>query len=427
MITLVLMIVLFGLLTISMPVSFSMAIAGVVGLFMFGGADMALSVLVRTSLSAVDKYELITIPMFLLMAEFVLVSGIADSLFRAAAAWVGRVPGGLGMATALSGAGFGAVCGTSTAAAATLSSTSLPAMIKQGYEPAMAAGVVSVSGTLSILIPPSVAFVVFGLLSDVSIGKLLIAGVLPAVVVTITIMATVSFLVWRDPSRAPLAPSVPWREKFLLTREVAPMVVLFGAITVLIYTGISTPTEAAAIGAFLAFVLAAFSGRLDRASFFVALRRATIGTCMILVILLGANMFSYAFVLTRVTQDLVTFIGGLDVSRWVIILLILVIYLILGCFMDQMAILVLTVPVVLPIVKSLGFDPIWYGVLLVVTAEVGMITPPVGMNCFIVARYSGRPIGEVFRGAFPHVIAHIIALAILTAFPQISLYLPSQM
>ncbi|HTV67851.1 MAG TPA: TRAP transporter large permease [Rhizobiaceae bacterium] len=427
MTTLIIMLVLFGLLCISMPVSFSMAVSGVVGLFMFGGVDMAMSVLTRTMLSAVDKYELITIPMFLLMAEFVIVSGIADSLFRAAAAWIGRVPGGLGMATALSGAGFGAVCGTSSASAATLSSTSLPAMIRQGYEPSMAAGVVAVSGTLAMLIPPSVAFVVFGLLAEVSIGKLLIAGILPAVVVTITIMSTVAFLVWRDPSRAPLAPHVPMSERWALTKEVAPMVILFAVITGLIYSGISTPTEAAALGALTAFLLAAWRRKINRKTTLHALRRAAIGTSMILIILLGASMFSYAFVLTRVTQDLVMFVGDLDVSRWVIIVIILCIYLILGCFMDQMAILVLTVPVVLPVVVSLGFDPIWYGVLLVVTAEVGLITPPVGINCFIVARYSGRPIGEVFRGAFPHVIAHIIALAILTAFPIISLYLPSKM
>jgi tripartite ATP-independent transporter DctM subunit len=300
-------------------------------------------------------------------------------------------------------------------------------MIRQGYEPSMAAGVVAVSGTLSILIPPSVAFVVFGLLADVSIGKLLIAGILPAVVVTLTIIATVAFLVWRDPSRAPPVQSVPLAEKLRLTREVAPMVVLFGTITVLIYSGISTPTEAAAIGAFTAFLLAAWRGRVTPRTLMPALKRAATGTCMILVILMGASMFSYAFVLTQVTQQLLGFIGALEVSRWVIILIILCIYLILGCFMDQMAILVLTVPVVLPIVIALGFDPIWYGVLLVVTAEVGMITPPVGINCFIVARYSGRPVGEVFRGSLPHVVAHIIALAILTAFPQISLFLPSQM
>jgi tripartite ATP-independent transporter DctM subunit len=203
MIALVVILVLFGLLAIGAPVGFAMGLAGALGLYLIGGLDMVMGVLQTTPLTAVSSYELITIPMFLLMAELVLISGVADDLFKAAAAWLGRIPGGLGMATALAGAGFGAICGTSTASAATLSSTSLPAMIKQGYEPKMAAGVVAISGTLAMLIPPSVALVIYGLLAEVNIGKLLIGGIIPGLLVTFAIMMTVLFLVWRDPSRAP--------------------------------------------------------------------------------------------------------------------------------------------------------------------------------------------------------------------------------
>src|SRR6202000_2314329 len=201
----------------------------------------------------VVSYELLTIPMFLLLAEFVLVSGVADDLFRAAAAWVGRVPGGLGMATALAGAGFGAICGSSTASAATLSSTSLPAMLKQGYEPRMASGVVAISGTLSMLVPTSVALVIYGLLAEVNIGKLLVSGIIPAILVTITIMATILFLVWQDPSRAPSTKAVPLRERLALLWQVSPMVALFAIVTGTIYLGVATPTEASAFGAFGAF------------------------------------------------------------------------------------------------------------------------------------------------------------------------------
>ena len=197
------MVVLFVLLAIGTPVGFAMAGSGVLGLYLIGGMPMLSGILQTAPLSAVTSYELITIPMFLLMAEFVLVSGIADDLFKATAAWVGKIPGGLGMATALAGAGFGAICGTSTASAATLSATSLPAMLKQGYEPKMAAGVVAISGTLAMLIPPSVALVIYGLLAEVNIGALLIGGVIPGILVTFTIMATVWFLAWQDPSRAP--------------------------------------------------------------------------------------------------------------------------------------------------------------------------------------------------------------------------------
>lgn len=418
---------LFVLLALGAPVGFAMGISGALGLWITGGPDMLLGILQTTPLTSVSSYELITIPMFLLMAELVLISGVADGLFRAAAAWIGRVPGGLGMATALAGAGFGAICGTSTASAATLSSTSLPAMLKQGYEPKLAAGVVAISGTLAMLIPPSVALVIYGLLAEVNIGKLLIGGVIPGLFVTAAIMLTVYFLVWQDPSRAPRAASVTFREKLRLLREVGPMLVLFGLVTGVIYTGVATPTEASAIGAFGAFIIALYRGRVDRATMLHAFKRAAHSSCMIAMILLGASIFGYFFTLTQVTQQLVHWVGGLDVSRWVIITLILAGYIVLGSFMDQIAILVLTVPIVLPLIKSLGFDPLWFGVIKIVTAEVGMITPPIGLNCFIVARYAQRPVTEVFHGTFPHFIAHLIVIAIMVIFPQIILWLPSRM
>ncbi|BAL74718.1 TRAP transporter large permease [Bradyrhizobium cosmicum] len=418
---------LFLLLAIGTPVGFAMGFAGSVGLLMVGGTGTLFGILQTAPLSTVSSYELITIPMFLLMAELVLLSGVADDMFKTASAWIGRVPGGLGMATALAGAGFGAICGTSTASAATLSSTSLPAMIKQGYEPKMAAGVVAISGTLAMLIPPSVALVVFGLLAEVNIGQLLIGGILPAVLVTATIMATISFLVWQDPSRAPRVEPVSWREKFSLLWQVGPMVLLFSLVTGTIYLGIATPTEASALGAAGALLLAIAKRRVTPATLYRALLSACHGTCMIATILVGASIFGYFFTLTHVTQDLVAWVGSLPTSRWVIIALILFGYIVLGSFMDQIAILVLTVPIVLPLIKTLGFDPIWFGVIKIVTAEVGMITPPVGLNCFIVARYAKRPVAEVFHGTFPHFIAHLIAIAILVAFPSIILWLPSQM
>ena len=418
---------LFLLLAIGTPVGFAMGFAGSVGLLMVGGTGTLFGILQTAPLSTVSSYELITIPMFLLMAELVLLSGVADDMFKTASAWIGRVPGGLGMATALAGAGFGAICGTSTASAATLSSTSLPAMIKQGYEPKMAAGVVAISGTLAMLIPPSVALVIFGLLAEVNIGQLLIGGIIPAVLVTATIMATIYFLVWQDPSRAPRVEPVSWREKFSLLWQVGPMVLLFSLVTGTIYLGIATPTEASALGAAGALALAVAKRKVNPASLYRALLSACHGTCMIVTILVGASIFGYFFTLTHVTQDLVAWIGSLPTSRWVIIALILCGYIVLGSFMDQIAILVLTVPIVLPLIKTLGFDPIWFGVIKIVTAEVGMITPPVGLNCFIVARYAKRPVAEVFHGTFPHFIAHLIVIAILVAFPSIILWLPSQM
>lgn len=423
----IVLLLLFGLLAIGVPVAFAMAFSGSAGLWIVGGFDTLLGILQTAPLSSVSSYELIAIPMFLLMAEFVLSSGVADDLFRCAAAWVGRIPGGLGMATALAGAGFGAICGTSTASAATLSSTSLPAMLRQGYEPRMAAGVVAISGTLAMLIPPSVALVVFGLLAEVNVGKLLVGGIIPGILVTLTIMATVLFLVWRDPSRAPTPASTPWDEKIRLLKVVGPMLLLFGAVTGVIYTGIATPTEASAIGSFGAFVLVLLRRGFQPRGIASSLIRAAHGTCMIAAILLGASIFGYFFTLTQLTQDLIGWVGALPTSRWVIVCIILAGYVVLGSFMDQIAILVLTVPVVVPLIKSLGFDPIWFGVIKIVTAEVGMITPPIGLNCFVVARYSGRPVGEVFHGTLPHFVAHILIIGVFIAFPELILWLPRHM
>jgi len=427
MLTISVVLLLLVLLALACPVALSLAVAGAVGLWSIGGLSMVLGVLQTTPFSAASSYELISVPMFVLMAEFVILSGVADSLFKAAATWVGRVPGGLGMATAIAGAGFGAISGSSTASAATLSATTIPAMLKQGYEPQLACGVVAISGTLAMLIPPSIALVLYGIIADVSIGQLLVGGVIPGIVVTFAIMATVYYLVWRDPSRAPLGQSYSLKEKLLSLKVVWPMLILFMAVTGFIYTGIATPTEASGLGAFGAFVLAWQAKKINLQSTTDALTRSAHTSCMIVLIILGAHIFGYFFTLTQTTQELVKWIGALDVSRWVVMAMILFGYLILGCLMDQIAILILTVPIVLPLVKALGFDPIWFGVIVIVTAEVGMVTPPVGLNVFVVSRYTGRPLAEIFQGVMPHVVAHILVIALFVVFPEIILWLPSTM
>ena len=418
---------LFLLLAAGVPVGFAMGISGSIGLLIVGNLDITLGVLQTSPLTTVSGYELITVPMFLLMAELVLISGIADDLFTVAAAWTGHIRGGLGMATALSGAGFGAICGTSTASAATLSATSLPAMIKQGYDPKMAAGVVAVSGTLAMLIPPSVALVVYGLLAEVSVGKLLVGGIIPGIVVTLTIMATVWLLAVRRPGDAPCSPRVALRTRLRLLKVVGPMLLLMMMVTGVIYTGVATPTEASALGASGAMGILVWKRRCTMNNVWRAASRAAHGTCMIAMILLGAQLFGYFFTLTHVTQDLVAWVGDLPTSRWVIMIALLAMYIVLGAFMDQIAILVLTVPVVVPMIVKLGFDPIWFGVIKIVTAEVGMITPPIGLNCYVVSRYANRPVGEVFQGTLPHIVAHFFAIAAFLLFPQLILWLPSLM
>ncbi|RAH96787.1 TRAP transporter large permease [Acuticoccus sediminis] len=427
MITAGILLSLLALLAIGTPVGFAMLITGVAGLWLTVGWQATLGVLETTPLAIAGTFEFLTIPLFLLMAEFVLRSGKVDDLFRVTAAWVGRVRGGLGMATAIAGAGFGAICGTSTASAATLSATSLPAMIRQGYAPSFAAGVVAISGTLAMLIPPSVAMIVYGLLANVDIGRLLIAGILPGLLVMATIVGTVYLLALRRPQDAPSAPSVALRDRVRMLAPVGPIVALFALVTAVIYLGLATPTEAAAVGAFGAFILLAWCGRLTRRNVVDALRRAAHGSAMILVILLGASVFGYFFALTQITTSLVDGVGALGLAPWQVLVIILLGYIVLGSFLDQIAILVLTVPVVVPLMQSLGFDLVWLGVLIIVTAELGMVTPPVGLNCFIVARYAERPLGEVFRGVLPHIVAHLVAIALLIALPGITLWLPGLM
>ena len=427
MITSVLFVALLVLLAVGLPVAFATGVAGMIGLYMLGGERAVWGILSTTPLSSASQYEFLSIPMFILMAEIIIISRIGDELFDTMAIWIGRMRGGLSIATALAGAGFGAISGSSTAGAATLASTSLPAMIKNGYEPKLANGVVAISGTLAMLIPPSMAAILYGLVAGQSIGALLIAGIVPGLLVMLTIASTVMFLVWRDPSRAPLGQAYSWREKILSLRVTGAMILLMMLVTGVIYLGVATPTEAACLGAFGAVAIAAARRRLTMRAFGKALVRAARTSAMIGLIIIGAHVFSYALTLTQTTQQLVTWVGSLDFHPLVIMAIILAIYVILGLFLDQIAILILTVPILLPVVLSLGFDPIWFGIIVIVTAEIGMVTPPMGMNVFVVAKYTGRPTHEVFAGVFPHVVAHILLIALLVLFPGIVLWLPETM
>lgn len=418
---------LFAMLAAGMPIGFAMGVSGVFGLWLVGGFDSIVGVVSTAPYSVASHYELLSIPLFILMAQFVIISKIGDELYECAVVWIGRIRGGLAIAAAMTGAGIGAVSGSSVASVAMLSSTSLPTMLKAGYEPKLAGGAVAISGTLAMLIPPSGALIIFGLLSEESIGKLLVAGVVPGIVVTLVIAATVWVLVKLDPSRAPVTRSYTMREKFASLRSTGPMLLLMLLVTGLIYLGVATPTESASLGAFGSFLIACSRGKMTFALTRQAIANAARTSAMITIIILGAQVFGYALVLTQATQAIVEFITQIPASRYVILALVLGLLIILGCFLDQVAILILTVPILVPAMKALGFDPIWFGVMVVVTAEIGMITPPVGLNAFMVARFTGRPVSEVFAGIWPHFYAHILILVLFTVFPGLILWLPSTM
>lgn len=322
----------FVLLAMGMPVGFTLITSGALGIYLIGGFPALIGILSTMPRDSASSYEFLAIPMFLLMAEFVLRSGVADDLFRAAAAWFGRIRGGFGIATALAGAGFGAVCGSSTAAAATLASTSLPAMRKYGYETSLASGVVAISGTLSMLIPPSIAMIIYALLADVSVAKMLIAGVIPGIIITFTIAVTVYILAVRHPEHAPLTEEVSLRDKIYALRLIAPMLVLMMAVTGVIYTGIATPTEASAVGAFAAGVL--YFIRRGRGTtpgaVYEIFARATRTSCMLAIIILGAHVFTTFFALTQTTQMIIDWVGGLEMNRWAIVVMLVIVILILA-------------------------------------------------------------------------------------------------
>ncbi|MGH7461737.1 MAG: TRAP transporter large permease, partial [Longimicrobiales bacterium] len=320
------------LLASGLPVAFSLGIAGSVGLIFFGGPDLLIGILSTAPASAVGSYEFMTIPMFLLMAEFMVASRISDSLFGSIAAWTGRLPGGLGVATALTGAAFGAISGSSTAAAATLSKSSIPSMIAQGYEPRFAKGIVSISGTLAMLIPPSVAIIFFGLLSGTSVAKLLVAGIIPGALVTLVIVFTVWFLLWRDPSLAGKSRAYSWREKIDSIKVAGPFCALFLLVTGLIYLGIATPVESSALGALGALIFTMTSGRMTKTVFFSAVSRACATSAMIGLIVICAQMFGYFITVTEATQRLVEVVGASGFSPYPVLAFRVILYVILGCF-----------------------------------------------------------------------------------------------
>lgn len=415
------------LLLARVPVGFAIGITGLVGLLAYGGMPTLLGFLESAPHSSIATYSLAPIPLFILMAQFVLVSGVAGELFDAARVWVGRLPAGLGVATTLSGAGFAAVSGSSTAAAATLAATSIPEMEERGYDGRLANGLVAVVGTLAAMVPPSIILVFYAILAEESVGQVLLAGFLPGALITLAIIATTLVLVRRNPDLAPRGERHPVATKIRTLTSVGPVLVLFLLVVGGIYVGLATPTEAAALGALGALGLCAYRRRLSRATLRTALLRTLESSAMILLIITGAYLLGYFLTLTRVTENLVDAIGALAAPPMLVFLLIALVYLVLGAFMDQIAILALTVPVVLPVVEELGYDPIWFGVMVVLLAEIGLVTPPLGLNVFIVARATGRPAEQIFRAVVPYIVAMLALVVLFTVFPQIVLWVPESM
>lgn len=416
-----------ALLLIGQPVAFAMAVAGALGLFLIGGSTLLNGILATAPMSAIVHYELLTIPMFILMAEFIIISRIADDVFDAVKVWVGRLSGGLAVAAALTGAGLGAICGSSTASAATLSSTSIPAMLRNGYDKRYASGAVAISGTLAMLIPPSVPLILYGLITEQSIGKLILAGIIPGIIVTASIVVTLIFLALRHPHLVPRSNSFSVKEKLASLTIVGPILLLILLVTGSIYLGVATPTEASGFGALGAMLIAMWRRRLSRANLLHALQRAARTSCMILMIVIGAKVFGFFVTMTGLTQSMVFALQNSGIEPWMIMAVIITTFLVLGFFMDQIAILFLAVPVTFPVVMALGYDPIWFGVIIILAGEIGMVTPPVGLNVFVVAKVSGIPTKDIFIGVVPHFVVHLFVILLMCLLPWTVTWLPGSM
>src|SRR6202451_840503 len=419
---------LFALMLLRVPVGMAMGLVGVTGFAYIVNGSAALKSVGLTSMRTVTDYTFGVIPMFLLMGAFVSNSGMSRELFRAANAFVGHLKGGLGIATIAACAGFAAISGSSVATAATFATVAYPEMRRFNYPQSFSTGVIAVGGTLGAMMPPSTVLVVYGLITQEDIGKLFIAGIIPGGLAIVMHMITIAIIGRVRPGFLPAGPRSSWRERIRAIGDVWSPLLLFLYVIGALYGGLFIPTEAGAVGAVGAFAIGVLRGKLPGASILQALLQATRTAAAVFTVLIGALLFGYFLTITQTPQHVTAFLTGLGVGRYGVLALILLMYLALGCLMDAMAMIILTVPIVCPVVTALGFDPIWFGVVIVVTVELGLIHPPVGMNVFVIKSViKDVSMATIFAGVLPFVATDLIRLAILVAFPALATWLPQRM
>ena len=420
---------LFALMLLRVPVGIAMGTVGVLGFgYMVGDIGPALKLLSQSPIRTATDAEFAVIPLFLLMGAFASASGMSRELFRASNTFLGHLRGGLGIATIAACGGFAAICGSSVATAATFSKVAYPEMRKYGYPQSFATGVIAAGGSLGIMIPPSTVFAVYGLITEQDIGKLFIAGIIPGLLAVGMYIATINIIAFVRPGFLPATPRHSWAERIAAVRDVWAVVLLFVFIIGGLYGGLFTATEAAGMGAAGAFIISVLRGKLSREDFWRCLVESLRTTAAVFTILIGALIFGYFLTITQTPQKITEFLTGLGLGPYGVLVLIMLMYLALGCIMDAMAMIILTIPIIFPVIKALGFDPIWFGVIIVMTVELGLIHPPVGMNVFVIKSViKDVKLSTVFYGVMPFVLTDILRLAILIALPILATWLPSHM
>jgi tripartite ATP-independent transporter DctM subunit len=415
-------------LLLGVPIAFSLAVAGVVGIYLHTGDwQVVLRVVGTTPFSTVADYVLTTIPMFILMAYFAASGGLARDLYTAGAHWLSRVRGGLAIATVFACGIFGAMSGASLAAASVMSTIAMPEMRRHGYSDELAAGSIGVGSTLDILIPPSVGLVIYGIMTQTSIGKLLIAGVVPGLIVGALLVVAILIWVRVSPSHAPETYTVPIAERWRSLARIWASLLLIALVVGLLYLGVATPTEVGALGAFLAGAIGVVTGRLSFAGAVEAIRQTVKTSAMIFMILIGATIFGYYMAMSQIPQRVVAEVTALDLNRWVVICGIVVAYFVVSMFMDELPLLLLTLQLTFPLIVSMGFDPIWFGVLSMLMVAMGLVFPPVGMIAFVVSSTAKVSLLKVYKGTSILMVALVLTTVLIMVFPQLVLWLPNTM
>lgn len=409
------------------PIGVAFGLSGFLGICSARGVHVALSLLGTVPYTWASSPMLIPMPLFIFMGFLAYYSGVSKDLYEAASKWFGRLPGGIAIATTVANAGFGAICGSAQAAAAAMSPIAYPEMEKRGYDRRLSTGSLAAGGTLSFLIPPSIPFILYGVLAEVSIGKLFVAGILPGLLLCTLFSLSIYLMCKRNPSLGPKGPSYALREKILSLKGVWGMLVLFAVVMGGLYLGVFSPSEAGSIGAFGAFVIGVSTGRLKLSSIADAAKESARIVCFVMTIIIGAQIFNAYLGVSGFSRLFTEWMLGLPVSRYVVLLVLIIIFILIGMFLDIAAILLLTIPTLAPVMKSLGFDLVWFGVFLILLQSLGFITPPIGMNAFIVQGVTKIPAETVFRGSVPFMICILVSVALLVAFPEICTFLPSLM
>ena len=428
LLSVVILVLLFVLLAAGMPIGFAMGLSAFIGTLLLIDVQAALSLLGQTAYDTAVTYNLSVIPMFVLMGYLAGGAGLSEQLYRACNAWLGHRRGGLALATIGACGAFAAICGSSLATAATMAQIALPEMRRYNYDDRLATGAVAAGGTIGILIPPSIIMVIYGLLTETSISKLFLAGFLPGLLTVAGFMLAIAVMTRINPRLGPPAEPTPLRERFLALRGVWGPAALFLLVIGGLYLGVFSPTEAASIGAVGAFLLGLLNRGFDREAVGQALIDTVKTTAMIFTILIGAILFNNFLILASMPTLVSDWISGLPLGRTAILLVIIGMYFILGCLLDSLAMILLTIPIVFPIVSALGYDPVWFGIIIVMVVELGLITPPIGMNVFVIKGMAREvPLETIFRGVTPFIVAQVILIFVLIAFPGIALWLPSTM